>query len=92
MERGNGPHLSAPGAVSIHLGCPVSPVGLDTIHHPDGHLHINCVFWDGTVEVMEVKFTLDFEVEIHSRKVSLYCRIQFLAVLEANCEPGQSLF
>ena len=71
MERGKGPHLSAPGAVSIHLGCPVPPIGVDTFHHPDGHLLINCVFWDGTVEVMKVKFTVGLEVEIHSGKVSI---------------------
>ena len=71
MERGKGLHLSAPGAVSIHLGCPVPPLGVDTMHCPDGHLHINCVFGNGTVEVMEVKLTLGLEVEIHSGKVSI---------------------
>ena len=55
MERGKGPHLSPSGDVSTHLGCPVPPVDVCTIHHLDGCLHINCVFWDGTAEVMEVK-------------------------------------
>ena len=71
MERGKGPHPSAPGVVSIHLACLVSPVGMYTIHHLDGHLHVNLVFWDGTVEVMEAKFTFGLEVEVHSGKVSI---------------------
>ena len=44
MGRGNGPHLSAPGAASIQLGCLVTPVGVYTIHCLDADLHINCVF------------------------------------------------
>ena len=70
-ERGKGLHLTAPGTVGIDLGCPVPPVGVDTIHHLDGHLHINCVFWDGTVEVMKVKFTGGLGIEIHSGKISI---------------------
>ena len=69
MKRGKGLHLSAPGGVSSHLSCSVPPVGVDTIHHLDGHLHINCVFSHGTVKVVKVKVTKGFEVEIHSGKV-----------------------
>ena len=89
MERGKGPHLSAPGAVSIHLGCLVPPVVVDAIHCPDGHLHINRVFWDGTVEMMEVKFTLGLKAEIHSGKVSILS-YTFLGVGN-QCEPSKSL-
>ena len=62
MERGKGPHMSAQGAVSIHLGCLVPPLGVDTTNCLDGYLHVSCVFWDSTVEVMEIKFTLHLEL------------------------------
>ena len=68
-----GLYPSAPGAVCTHLGCLVSPVCVDTFHCPDGHFHINCVFWEDTVEVMKIKVmvALAVEVEIHTGKVSI---------------------
>ena len=73
MKKGKGLYLSAPGTISTHLGCSVSPVFVDTSHHPDGHFHINHVFWDDTVEVMKIKVTvgLAVEVEIQSGKLSI---------------------
>ena len=70
-EGRKGLYLPAPGAIRSHLSCSVPPVGIDAIHCPDGHLHVNHVFGDGTVKVVKVKVTVCLEVEIHSGKVSI---------------------
>ena len=69
LEGRKGLHPSAPWAVRSHMSCLVPPVGVDTIHHPNGHLHINPVLWDGTVKVVKVKIAVALEVEIHYGKV-----------------------